>query len=237
MFAQSTLCDSTLWQHVYSPARLQPVIQPCVTITGVVGQLLPPALTADGDYHIYILPDTQYTWMIHYGNPSNWNNDGFFPGYLNVEIVCAGTTSDTAAIAACHNFSNQAYVPNTGEYVRVVAPFCFDNYHKWNEMHPVTSITIIGGTGVIDEGNTFLNDLKLFPQPAGNELNLSFAFAPHQATYIRVFNFLGREVADYQMAETSVLTLNTHNWPSGEYLYTISQDKGTLKSGRFTVVH
>jgi len=66
MFAQA-ICDSGYWNHTYANARLKVYQQGCQTITGVIKNRINPEGTfgtGDGDWHIYVLPDSQYTWMV-----------------------------------------------------------------------------------------------------------------------------------------------------------------------------
>lgn len=251
-FGQGGLCDTAYWNHTYSNYRLK-IYDSCRTITGVVKIEIPPALTADGDYHIYVQPDSQYQWMQYYRDT---NYIKFCEGVdsseyelvcascLNVEEVCKGAVVDGGAAgdtetAACVNFSDTVYLPNAGERVEVTGPYVYDIVHCWNELHPVSKMVVGYVTSIRDpEGSTFLDGMKLFPQPARNEVEFEFAHPPHALTFVKLYNAAGQLLFVYGMAETSYLHLDISTWPTGEYPYAIvSQEQAkVLKSGVISVV-
>jgi len=250
--AQSGLCDTAYWNHTYSNYRLK-IYDSCLTITGVVKVEIPPSLTADGDYHIYVQPDSQYQWM-QYFRDSNYiklceGDDSseyelVCASCLNVEEVCKGAVVDVGASgdtekAACANFSDTVYLPNTGERVEVTGPYVYDIIHCWNELHPVSKMVVGYITNIPEpEGSTFLDGMKLFPQPARNEVEFDFAHPPHSLTFVKLYNAAGQLLFIYGMAETSYLHLDISTWPTGEYPYAIvSQEQArVLKSGVISVV-
>jgi hypothetical protein len=198
-----------------------------MTVTGHIYGT--PYSEADGDYHIRLLLDNQYTYMLDSMN--NVSEDGC----LVCEPICVVTPTQTDAIAPCTGYTSNVYLPNADEYVAITGPYVTDNDHGWNEIHPVTSIVIYHPAGIAGEPGP-LPDLKVFPVPATNAVHFSFAAAPHTTTYISLYTEEGREVGDYMLAETSEFILNTTYWPSATYIYKISQGKETLKSGKFVVV-
>lgn len=222
--AQTPYCDPSLWQHVYHSYRLA-VDSPCMTVTGQIYGT--PYSEADGDYHIRLLLDPQFNYMLNSMNNSSED------GCLVCEPVCVVTPTQTDAIAPCQGYTSTVYLPNASELVAVTGPYVTDNDHGWNEIHPVTSITIIHPAGIT--APTELPELKVFPVPATNAVNFSFAAPPHITTYISIYTIDGREVGDYMLAETSNFVLNTTYWPDGNYVYTISQGNGILKNGKFVV--
>ena len=59
------LCDTAYWHHTYLNQRLK-IYDSCSSIKGTIDLMLSPPLTGDGDYHIYVLPDSGYEWMQTY---------------------------------------------------------------------------------------------------------------------------------------------------------------------------
>lgn len=255
-YGQSGLCSVSYWNQTYANARLK-IYDSCMTITGVVKYEIPPSGlfgTGDGDYHIYILPDTQYSWMVSYRDTNylklcEGSDSG---GYrlicipcLNVEEVCKGAPTDAGAQAsvdsACHGvFNDSIYLPNVGEYVRCSGPFIYDTVHCWNELHPISYMVVVNPSYIPEvSGSSFLDGMKVFPQPANNEVEFHFEHAPHAVTLVKFYNAQGRQLFVYALAETNDLYLNVENWPSGSYPYAIvSQEQGKLlKSGVMSVVH
>jgi len=149
---QSGLCDTSYWNHTYSNERLK-IYDSCYTITATVRALIPPSLNGDGDYHIYMQPDSQYIWMINYRDTAY---SGLCEGVdsslyqicvtcLNAEEICKGPITDTGAGGleqsdACLNFNDTVYLPNAGEYVQATGPFIYDKVHCWNELHPISKM-------------------------------------------------------------------------------------------------
>jgi hypothetical protein len=142
--AGSIFCDYSLWRHVYAgdprrfsrpQDRLQ-VIQDCVSVTGTIESA---RSERDGDFHIRLRLDPQYSSMVNARNKAGQH------GALVVEPVCMNpvTQRDTLSEHVCDGFSQHVYTPNMlGSHVRVTGAYVTDMEHGWTEIHPVTSITI-----------------------------------------------------------------------------------------------
>lgn len=142
--AVSIFCDQSLWSHVYAgdprrfsrpQDRLQ-VIQDCVSVTGTIESARPEK---DGDFHIRLRLDPQYSSMLNAKNMSGQH------GALVVEPVCMNPVKqkDTIDEHACDGFSQEVYMPDMlGGHVRVTGAYVTDMEHGWNEIHPVTFIGI-----------------------------------------------------------------------------------------------
>ena len=130
----SNQCDQSLWDHVYNPSRLQ-VVDQCRTVSGVIDSI---RTEKDGDYHIQVKLDPEFSDLI---NSANVN--GQF-GDLVVEPICVNPVTQASAIAACQNFHQNIAVPPVGTHVQITGSYVLDNEHGgWAEIHPVTSITTI----------------------------------------------------------------------------------------------
>ncbi len=127
----SPSCESSLWDHVYNPSRLQ-VLNQCITATGTVDEI---RNEADGDLHILLNLDAGQASLLNQGNISDQNGD------LVLEAVCVGSVSQADAVEACINYTNAVSIPNVGDHVSVTGSFVFDAYHGWNEIHPVSNIS------------------------------------------------------------------------------------------------
>jgi hypothetical protein len=127
-------CDQSLWNHVYNPQRLQ-VIEPCKTVTGIIES---KRVEADGDYHIRVKLDPQFSNLI---NPANIKNQF---GDLVVEPICVNKVTQVDAISACQNFHQNISIPSIGSHIKITGSYVLDKEHgNWAEIHPVTSITTI----------------------------------------------------------------------------------------------
>ena len=131
--AVATGCDTSLWQHVYHPARLK-VVEKCIAVTGAIHHI---KREADGDDHIQVKVDPEFEKLL---NDRNKTAQG---GFLVVEPVCEGPVTQTDAEAACKDFHSPVRIPPDGQQVKILGSFVLDTEanHGWTEIHPVTSIT------------------------------------------------------------------------------------------------
>ena len=252
VYGQTGFCDTAYWNHTYANFRLK-VYDSCYTITGTVQILLQPLLTGDGDYHIYIQPDSAYQWMTTYRDTAFTSHCAGVDsaGYhicttcLNVEEICKGAVVDGGAAGtvetdACIGFNDTVYLPNTGEYVQATGPFVYDTVHCWNELHPISKMILLPPTAVAQPLDiSFLDGMKVFPVPANNQVTFQFFHAPGAITLIKLYDITGRQLYVYAIAQTNILNLDVSSWPTGEYMYSIvsRQQSKMLKSGKFTVIH
>jgi hypothetical protein len=92
---------------------------------------------ADGDVHVRTNLDQAYR------NLTNSANDQYQYGDLVVEIICVTPPSQTDAIPACQNYTNQIQVPSAGQHIKITGPYVLDTDHyNWAEIHPVYSLVI-----------------------------------------------------------------------------------------------
>jgi hypothetical protein len=141
----STECDSSLSAHVYHPTRLI-VKQDCIAITGTIVDATANQSTkepdgtrheADGDTHGWLKVDPGFESLL---NSGNINDEG---GNLVFEIICRFPVTQPDAKTACQGFTDHVSLPPVGSHVRIVGRYVQDTFHgQWNEIHPVTSITV-----------------------------------------------------------------------------------------------
>jgi hypothetical protein len=142
--AMSIFCDPSLWTHVYtgdhrkfsSPQDRLKIIQGCVSVTGTILSARPEK---DGDFHIRLRLDPQYSSMLSAKNKSAQH------GALVVEPICMNPVKqrDAQREHVCDGFSQHVYTPDMlRKHVRVTGAYVTDMEHGWTEIHPVTSITI-----------------------------------------------------------------------------------------------
>ena len=130
----STCSDpDSISSHVYNPDRLT-VVQSCITVSGIVENVFEEA---DGDYHLRLFLDDQYS------NLTNSANDQYQYGDLVVEVICALRISQQDAVSACQGYTNNITIPNVNDHVTVTGPYVLDTDHySWAEIHPVYTLTI-----------------------------------------------------------------------------------------------
>ena len=119
--------------HVYNPYRLT-IVKSCITASGVVDNVLQEA---DGDYHVRLILDSEYS------NLTNAANDQYQYGDLVVEIICALPIAQSDAVSACQNYTNNITIPSINDHITVTGPYVLDTAHNnWAEIHPVYTLTI-----------------------------------------------------------------------------------------------
>jgi hypothetical protein len=124
-------CDQSLWNHVYNPSRLQ-VIDSCKTVTGTIESI---RTEADGDFHIRLKLDSQFSNLINSANIKGQYGD------MVVEPICINPVTQADAISACQNFHQNISIPPVGTHVEIIGSYVLDREHGgWAEIHPVTSI-------------------------------------------------------------------------------------------------
>jgi uncharacterized protein YraI len=141
----STECDSSFSAHVYHPNRLI-VKQDCIAITGTIVDATANQSTKepdgtrhepDGDTHGWLKLDSGFESLL---NSGNINDEA---GNLVFEIICKFPVTQPDAKAACQGFTDHVSLPPVGSHVRIVGRYVQDTFHgQWNEIHPVTSITV-----------------------------------------------------------------------------------------------
>ena len=119
--------------HVYNSYRLN-VIRSCITASGIVDNVLQEA---DGDYHVRLSLDPQYS------NLTNSANDQYQYYDLVVEIICALPVNQPDAVSACQNYTNNITIPSINDHITVTGPYVLDTDHSnWAEIHPAYTLAI-----------------------------------------------------------------------------------------------
>jgi len=142
----TNMCDPTLWQHVYHAYRLIVKLE-CIEVTGTVVDATatqkhkqPDGVRheGDGDTHGWLQVDPEFKNLLNAGNMSD---EG---GNLVFEIICRFPVTQKDAQSACQGYNDNVQLPKVGSRVRIVGTYVQDTFHaKWNEIHPVTSITVM----------------------------------------------------------------------------------------------
>jgi hypothetical protein len=139
-------CDANIAAHVYHPQRLI-VKQDCISVTGTIldatatqAKKEPDGVRheKDGDMHGWLKVDAEFQNLLNAGNNSGED------GNLVFEIVCRFPVTQSDAQSVCQGYTDHVALPPVGSHVRVVGRYVQDTFHaQWNEIHPVTSITVI----------------------------------------------------------------------------------------------
>ena len=123
----ATGCDASLWNHVYTPTRLQQ-LSPCISVTGVIEE---SSADDDGDQHFLLKMDPGQDRLLNKRNQKKKSGD------IVLEIVCANSTTMKKAKSACAGFTNRVSIPAVGAHVRATGTYVIDSHNGWAEIHPV----------------------------------------------------------------------------------------------------
>jgi len=127
----ATGCDASLWNHVYSPKRLQQ-LAPCITVTGVIDE---SNADEDGDQHFLLKLDPGQDKLLNKRNQKKKSGD------LVLEVVCAKPTTQKKPKAACAGYTNLIRIPAVGEHVKATGTYVIDSHNGWAEIHPVSTFS------------------------------------------------------------------------------------------------
>lgn len=126
-------CNTSLWTHVYNPARLK-VANRCIAVRGTVDE---SSADDDGDQHLLLKLDPGQDQLLKKKNRTKKNGD------LVAEIVCVNHVKLKKARAACAGYSNQILPPPVGAHVTVTGTYVIDSHNGWAEIHPVSRVDVI----------------------------------------------------------------------------------------------
>ena len=111
------------------------VVDYCRSVSGVIESI---RTERDGDFHIRVKLDPEFSDLINSANVKNQFGD------LVVEPICVNKVTQADAISACQDFHQNIEVPPVGAHVELTGSYVLDKEHGgWAEIHPVTSITTI----------------------------------------------------------------------------------------------
>ncbi len=126
----AAVCDASLWNHVYSPGRLQQ-LAPCLSVTGVIEE---SSADPDGDQHFLLKLDPGQDTLVNKRNQKKKNSD------LVLEIVCANPTTMRKPREACAGYTNHVALAPVGAHVRATGSYVIDSHNGWAEIHPVSAL-------------------------------------------------------------------------------------------------
>lgn len=128
----STPCDQDLWHHIYNPDRLK-IISCSLTATGIVEFV---RQEKDGDKHILLRLDPGQEKLLNEKNYTSQHGD------LVIEPIYVDRVTQTDAINESIGYINKLTMPRIGDHISVTGTHVLDRQHGWNEIHPVSNITI-----------------------------------------------------------------------------------------------
>jgi len=139
----SQTCDPLLAKHIYHAQRLH-VQKACVSVTGI-WQDASHGKTGDGcrhekdgDGHCWLKLDAGQEQYLNAENRSEQDSN------LVIEPIYIYKSTQPDAVAFRKGFSQQIKLPPIGAHVKVTGVWVLDAQHGHLEIHPVTSIEVLG---------------------------------------------------------------------------------------------
>ena len=127
----ATGCDPSLWNHVYSPKRLNQLAT-CLSVTGTIDE---SNVDEDGDQHLLLKLDPGQDTLVNKRNVKKKSGD------IVLEVVCANPTTQKKPKAACAGYTNPIRLPGVGEHVKATGTYVLDSHNGWVEIHPVSGFS------------------------------------------------------------------------------------------------
>jgi hypothetical protein len=117
--------------HVYHAYRLH-LIDPCKTVSGTIVAI---RSEADGDYHVLLALDSQYSSLLRSANYSGEHGD------LVLEPICQHSITQADAVGPCSGPVSNVPIPPIGTHVSATGSYVYDLDHGgWAELHPLFEI-------------------------------------------------------------------------------------------------
>jgi hypothetical protein len=158
-------------------------------------------------------PDTIYRTWVHDSSYCRAGEDEYYELFVD---------STEYALGIGEIFSER-YFPFCGSYYIKKLIYC----HKANGK--VFGIPYDFAVGINDPVNE--KEISLFPNPAYDNFQLQFSEQPPKATYLQIYDGLGRMVRQEEITSLTT-TINRENLTNGLYLWQLVNTSGGLKRGK-----
>jgi hypothetical protein len=127
------------------------------------------------------------------------------------------------------------YEPQGNEGTTTVSYYFYDERNPDNEIG-ITVKFVVESSGIEEEA--FVSGLTAYPNPASEQLNLSFKLKEIDDAYVTVHNMLGAVVYQKRLDNRdNLLQLNTSGFQNGVYFYTIHNNNRMVASEKFIISH
>jgi hypothetical protein len=84
--------------------------------------------------------------------------------------------------------------------------------------------------------NILNENIKIYPNPANNQLNISYELLENENAVIQIFDFMGREIKSQNLKETQgIVQIDIQDLSNGNYLLRISDNGKLLKTEKVVV--
>ncbi len=202
-------------------ANIPPGKTAAVTVTFKSGDIINPGDSFNHYHHMYVVSGeaVQGTYMPYY-----------LYAYRdrNMSQLMFSTTTDTYD----PTLFVETYNTNTffKEFHDISAHLVCDNCPTVTEYSSVHNINSIVGT-----------DMAAYPNPANNEINVSFIMNQNVNATVSITNAVGQVIATKEVAnviakQNNIVTFSTADLSAGLYFYTV-EAKGQRTTNRFVVTH
>ena len=227
--------DTTASGEIYRRVKLP------TPLTCAAGNLMGVTVTFKSGDASFVANDTVFTghapgtYRYNMWRPWVWYETGSSASTTAVFATYTANDHNVGLLKTLPNFSNgwgNRYVP---EWAWSGSGGVASTYQQpWVDMHVKCPTCIVEVANV----NEKVNSVKAYPNPAEEELNISFSLISTGNVTVTLSNMLGQVVATQNMGNISYgkAVFNTAALPSGLYVYTV-QNNGTRSTGRVVVAH
>jgi hypothetical protein len=131
LFLPQTLkeCDSKLWNHV-NQKKLK-IIDKCISVTGTVMSI---KIEKDGNTHVRLKLDPQYSYLI---NSDNYSKER---GALVLKLICQNPVLTEKAEEYCDGSTPKFPELLIGSKIKATGMYVQNRQYYWNAIHPVSRI-------------------------------------------------------------------------------------------------
>ncbi|MES2479637.1 MAG: T9SS type A sorting domain-containing protein [Bacteroidota bacterium] len=189
------------------------------------------------------------TYTFRTGDTWNKNVDtitqkhNFRPGFAGTGSSTASTPMKYSWYSGDHSGSSIMFSTDTNFYAPTLVIGATNDPTAWFNQYLLSTATLSCSScfNVGVKESTLISDVKAFPIPANNELNIPFTVKEKSNVTISLSNLLGQVVATQNMSnvnagQSNTAVFNTANLVNGVYIYTIEAN-GQRSSNRFSVAH
>ncbi len=125
-------------------------------------------------------------------------------------------------------FIHEATFINTGANTVYFGETSNDEMMVLVAMYTRDTVGVVQGTG---SSSPILQNVKVYPNPASNHLQVTLPADAPRATFI-LYDILGNKLYESQLQQDNMLELPRKTWANGVYIYHINTDDGRQVSGK-----
>jgi hypothetical protein len=157
------------------------------------------------------------------------SNSLYYPGSYQAGLIANNRVRYSDTTFTYPNLAHDVLVPSYSYALSGSGPVGFDVPQQ--AFH-----TTFYFEAAVTNVNRAISDIHAFPNPANNELTISFALSDHTPVTVSLVNMLGQTAATQETAGGKAV-FNIASLAAGIYVYTIQTGSGERATGRVVINH